>query len=260
MITATIRFRNQHLAEVLLPKRSTPTQEIVAALALPRPRGVLILNGGTAELAADLATQLGAVLQDGLARVVAEEELTVITGGTNAGIFGLFGEGLDRWGRSAPCIGVGVASLVSYPGHPRGEAPLEPNHSHFVLTPGRRWGDETGTMYALAAALADDCPSLAVFAGGGEIALREMQANIAQGRTMLLLAGSGRNTDAVLAAVGGEPSSTPDIDAIAHAGRIVSVSIADGPEKVTAAVRHLLLGETGQASDRAHFLRLESVE
>jgi len=137
---------------------------------------------------------------------------------------------------------VAVAALVSYPGHPGGEAPLEPNHSHFVLTAGRQWGDETATMYALAAALARDCPSLAVFAGGGEIALREMQANVAQGRAMLLLAGSGRTTDAVLAAAAGRPAGNADLDAVARYPGIVPASIADDPAQLRATVRRLLFG------------------
>ena len=243
MNCSTVRFDNGNPAAIMRAAKDTP----IGGDRSPRwrcraPRGVLILNGGTAELAADLAAQLGAVLQDGLARVAAEDHLTVITGGTDAGVFHLFGEGLARWGRTAPCIGVAVAALVSYPGHPGGEAPLEPNHSHFVLTAGRQWGDETATMYALAAALARDCPSLAVFAGGGEIALREMQANVAQGRAMLLLAGSGRNTDAVLAAAAGEPSGNADLDAVARYPGIVPAAIADDPAQLRATVRRLLFG------------------
>jgi hypothetical protein len=242
MNAETISFADGSQAQAVRMYRGGPSEAIVAALALPARRALVILNGGTAELVADLAAQLGAVLQDGLARVAAEDHLTVITGGTDAGVFHLFGEGLARWGRTAPCIGVAVAALVSYPGHPGGEAPLEPNHSHFVLTAGRQWGDETATMYALAAALARDCPSLAVFAGGGEIALREMQANVAQGRAMLLLAGSGRNTDAVLAAAAGEPSGNADLDAVARYPGIVPAAIADDPAQLRATVRRLLCG------------------
>ena len=242
MKCSTVRFDNGNPAAIMRAAKDTPVGEIVAALALPAPRALVILNGGTASLAHALQARLAAALADGLARVVAEERLTVITGGTDAGVFHFFGEGLARWGRTAPCIGVAVAALVSYPGHPGGEAPLEPNHSHFVLTAGRQWGDETATMYALAAALARDCPSLAVFAGGGEIALREMQANVTQGRAMLLLAGSGRNTDAVLAASAGEPSGNADLDAVARYPGIVPASIADDPAQLRATVRRLLFG------------------
>jgi hypothetical protein len=239
---STVRFDNGNPAAIMRAAEDTPIGEIVAALALPAPRALVILNGGTASLAHALQARLAAALADGLARVAAEERLTVITGGTDAGIFHLFGEGPARWGRAAPCIGVAVGALVSYPGHPGGEAPLEPNHSHFVLTAGRQWGDETATMYALAAALARDCPSLAVFAGGGEIALREMQANVTQGRTMLLLAGSGRNTDAVLAAAAGEPSGNADLDAVARYPGIVPAAIADDPAQLRATMRRLLFG------------------
>lgn len=243
MNAETIRFADGNQAPAVRLSRSTSSVvEIVAALALPAPRALVILNGGTARLEHALQARLAAALADGLARLVAEERLTVITGGTDAGVFHLFGAGLARWGLTAPCIGVAVGELVRYPGHPGGEAPLEPNHSHFVLTSGRDWGDETATMYALAAALARDCPSLAVFAGGGEIALREMQANVTQGRAMLLLAGSGRNTDAVLAAAAGEPSGNADLDAVARYPGIVPAAIADDPAQLRATVRRLLFG------------------
>ena len=48
------------------------------------------------------------MLQDGLARVVVKEGLSVVTGGTDAGIFQLFGKALG--GRAkGPCIGVAPA-------------------------------------------------------------------------------------------------------------------------------------------------------
>lgn len=238
----TIVFPDGNVSHVIRPRASATAQEILAALALPAPRALVVLNGGTARLEPSLQERLAALLTDGLARVVAEERLTVITGGTDAGVFQLFGQGLARWGRTAACIGVGVAALVAYPGHPRGEAPLESHHSHFVLTKGRLWGAETATMYVLVGALARDCPSVAVFAGGGEIVLREMQANIAQGRAMLLLAGSGRNTDAVLAAAAGRPSSNADVNRIARYDGIVPVALAAGSSQLADALRRVLFG------------------
>jgi hypothetical protein len=183
------------------------------------------------------------MLSDGLARFVAEERLTVITGGTDAGIFQLFGQGLARRGRTAPCIGVAPADLVIYPGHSRGEAPLEPHHSHFVLTTGRHWGDETATMMALAGALAHDCPSLAICVGGGEILLNEMQANIAAGRTLLLLAGSGRNTDAVLDAAAGRQAADARLAEIARYPGIVPLSIDASPAAMQVTLSRLLLSQ-----------------
>jgi hypothetical protein len=180
------------------------------------------------------------VLGEGLARIVAEEAITVVTGGTDAGIFHLLGQGLAQWERTAPCIGVAVANLVSYPGHPHGEAALEPHHSHFVLVEGERWGDETETMYSLVAALAQDVPSLALFAGGGEICIREMQANIAQGRQMILLAGSGRSTDGVLAAIAGHSVDDPRLADIAREGQIHAFDLNAPLDQFARLLRHLL--------------------
>ena len=238
--TQTVLFPNDNTAKLVHPQANATAAEMIAALALPAPRALVLLNGGTADLDADLQERLAVALADGLARVVAEEGVTVITGGTDAGVFRLFGQGLARWGATAPCIGVAVAELTAYPGHPQGEASLEPHHSHFVLTAGHEWGAETPTMYALAATLARKCPSLAVFAGGGAITLREMAANVAQGRTILLLADSGRNTDAVLAAAGGEPTANPEMSVVARYPGIVAASVEDTPAQLRETVRRLL--------------------
>lgn len=217
----------------------TAAERIVDALDLPRPRAVLVVNGGTAELDSLLEAQLGRLLQDGVARLASEEQLTLVTGATDADIFALLGQGLARWGRTAPCIGVTVADLATWPGKLAGEAPLESHHSHFVLVEGQHWGDETATMYALVAWLARDRPSAAIFASGGEIVIHEMQANVRQGRTMILLAGSGRATDAVLAARAGQPASDPRLAEIARRGTIIAFDIRQDAAALSDLLRSL---------------------
>lgn len=237
---ARIALRPVEQTPVLFVHAGVAPQQIVDALALPAPRGLLILNGGTARLEPELERRLVRALQEGLARVVAEERLTVVTGGTEAGIFQSFGAGLGRWGRTAPCIGVAVAALATWPGKSTGEAPLEPHHSHFVLVEGERWGDETETMYGLAAELGQHCPSVAVFAGGGEISIREMQMSVAQGRTMILLAGSGRATDQVLAARSGQAVDDPRLVEVARQGEIVRFDLDEPPAALCALVLRVL--------------------
>lgn len=237
-----IRFNDQRRARSFRTGQKETISRTLAALELPTPRSLLILNGGTAKMDASLEAVLEPVLIDGLARVVCDEEITTITGGTDAGIFRVFGQGLGRWGRTAPCIGVAVRGLVSWPGQPAGEASLEPHHSHFVLVDGQRWGDETETMYALAAALAADCPSAAVFAGGGEIAIHEMLANVRQQRPMILLAGSGRAVDDVLAIRRGQTPADQRISAIAGQGRLLAHDLASPPASLQALVRQVLGG------------------
>jgi hypothetical protein len=166
-------------------------RQVIADLALPAPRAVLILNGGAAELTPELQERLAGLFAE-LAGLIVEEKITVITGGTEAGVFGLFGQALSAWsGPTAPCLGVAITGQ---------SAPkiLEPHHTHFVLVEGNNWSDETPVMYRLATVLAEQCLSLAMFAGGGAIVIDEMLQNVAQARQMILLAGSGRSTDAVI--------------------------------------------------------------
>ena len=227
----TIRFANEHEALLAHVRQDTPADAIIAALKLPRPRALICLNGGTAELSETLKMQLRRLLVDGLARVAAENAITLVTGGTDAGIFSLLGEGLAKWGRQAPCLGVTPSAPVTWPGRSEGETSLEPHHSHFIVVDGKDWGDETRTMYSVVQALSQDCSSIAVFAGGGDVTLREMRANVEQGREMILIAGSGRSTDAVLDIRAGATSSDPVLQEIASKGRIVRFEIDGSPEQ-----------------------------
>ncbi len=244
MLTQTIEFSADKKVTALqvgvAALTDAPVAAILAALALPRPRALLVLNGGTAKLDAPLQIHLARTIQDGLARVVAEEQITVITGGTDAGIFQLLGQGLARYGRTAPCIGVAVADLVTLSGHAPGDITLEPHHSHFALVDGKKWGDETQMMYALVGALAQMCPVLTVFAGGGEITICEMQMNVAQANQMIFLAGSGRATDAVLAVRDGQRPADNRLGEIADNGRISAWSISQEPATLAALIREAL--------------------
>jgi hypothetical protein len=228
----TIRFANEQEALLVHVAQHTPADSIVAALKLPQPRAVICLNGGTAELDEGLNTGLRRLMVDGLARIAAENSITLVTGGTDAGIFSLLGAGLEKWGCKAPCLGVIPSTQVTWPGRSDGgETPLEPHHSHFIVVNGNDWGDETPTMYSVVQSLSQNCYSLAVFAGGGDITLREMQANVKQGREMILIAGSGRSTDAVLNIRDGSASSIDVLREIASQGRINRFDINESPEQ-----------------------------
>ena len=49
-------------------------------------------------------------------------------------------------------------------------APLDPHHTHFILVPGKNWGDESSWIAQIATQLAGDQPSVAVLVNGGKIA------------------------------------------------------------------------------------------
>ena len=249
----TIDFPNSNRAQALYVSQDTAAKQIIDALELPRPRALLVLNGGTAQMEAELQVQLCQLLQDGLARIAAEQQMTIITGGTDAGVFSLLGQGLAKWGRTAPCVGVAVARLVTWPGRiprwlPRwlfdwSRAPLEPHHTHFVLTDGDHWGAETETMFALAAALSEGVPSVAVLANGGLIAQGETLRNVRQGREVIVIAGSGRFADELAAVVRGEAEpADAGVAEIVRDGSITLFDLSASPAELSELLKHKLEG------------------
>jgi SLOG in TRPM, prokaryote len=79
-----------------------------------------------------------------------------------------------------------------------------------------------------------------VFAGDGQILIQEMEAAVVQGREMILLAGSGRTTDAVLAARAGQATDNPRIVEIANASRITGFEINRDPAELREIIRRKL--------------------
>jgi hypothetical protein len=245
-------------ASVLLAPQSAGGEEIQRALQVERPRGLLVLNGGTEELPPEIDARLRSWLRDGLASVVIEQHLTVVTGGTDAGIFRLFGEGVD--GRStAPCIGVAPAGLVAWAesenaGRETGgedRVPLEPHHTHFVLVEGSRWGDETEVLLSLVGALASEAPSLAVLANGGSISKHEVLAHVRARREVVVLAGSGRLADEITDVVAGRTAAKdPEIMEIA-AGPITVLD----PQAPASALAELVRARLGSPEKRRRTLR-----
>jgi hypothetical protein len=229
-----IVFPNGNLAHLVRVPEKASAGDVIAALELPTPRALLILNGATSELEPNVRERLDGLFT-ALARTVVQGQVTVITGGTAAGVFAVFGRALQKVGRlSAPCIGISAGGRTEL-------ATSEPHHSHFVLVEVNDWGRETPMMYSLAATLGSDCPSLAIFAGGGPITLAEMQANVEQHREMVLIAGSKGSSDAVVAAYLGAPT-TADIMRIIRRGRVTVFPIDQPPEALSRLLSSRLLG------------------
>jgi hypothetical protein len=170
-----------------------------------------------------------------LAKLIIEEEIAVVTGGTNAELFRLFGNALRKLGGPiAPCIGITVKGKAGYDR-------LEPNHSHFILVEGDHWGEETSVMYSLISVLSKHCPSLAVFAGGGEIAAKEMLQNVVQNREMIFVAGAGGLTDDIIAAKTGTRHPDIRIENILKKARITVVPATQSAVEIEKIFRSKLL-------------------
>ena len=240
----TIVLSGDRSAVAVLVPSTVSGEEALAALGLAtKPPGVVVLNGGTAELSTELDATLRGTL-GALAEIVVEEGLTVVTGGTDAGIFAVFGRALGD-DRSAPCIGVVPEARVTWPdrtrvnGTPAGDepVPLEPHHSHFLLVEGSEWGVETDAMLALTAALSADRPSLAVLAGGGPVADREVRGHLLAGREVLVLAETGRLADQLTGELVGQSRMTAET---ASRGLVTVIGAGTSPSTLAGVVRERL--------------------
>jgi hypothetical protein len=226
---------------------TTSGEDLVAALGLAPARGVVVLNGGTEEVADSLRDRLSDVLAEGLAAVARTEGLTLVTGGTDAGAFALLGAALEDE-RPPACVGVAVSDLVARPtaappgaGSEDERVPLEPHHTHFVLAEGSQWGDETPTLLALLGALDRDVPTVVVIAGGGEVTRREAVGHARAGRPLIVLKGSGRFADELSAWADGSSTAPPVERELAELIRDRKVEVvALDPVALGAAVRRRL--------------------
>jgi hypothetical protein len=169
--------------------RGEDVESALARLGLDPPRPVLVLVGGAAGLEGDASERLRPLFQEALAPFAEETGAVVIDGGTNSGVMRLMGEARG----SFPLLGVVVERFA------RGEdgAELDPNHTHFLLVEGERWGDESPLIAAAAEALAAGAPQATVVVEGGEIARSDAAESVAAGRPVVTVRGSGRTADAL---------------------------------------------------------------
>jgi hypothetical protein len=218
--------------------RSGALTTAVEQLGLRPPLPTLVVVGGADRIAHAAVDRLRAFVYD-LIGIAERVGAAVVDGGTDTGVMRLLGEARARE-RSVPLIGVVVASLAAEPGtKPSGrQSALEPNHSHMLLVPGTRWGDEVPWLAGLATTLAGEAPSVTVLVDGGEITYADAGASVSARRPVLAVAGSGRTADELAAAVRGEPSAEP-ARALAASGLVRPVELRKD------SIERMLSGEAG---------------
>jgi len=237
-----------------------------------RSQAFVFLSGGASKM--DEATKAKLLGLFDAFEVLARRGLrfAVGDGGTDAGIMAAAGKAKAASGGAFLLVGVSPGPEV-LPEGAAGKTPLEPHHDHVVAVfdaewaeqnsgpggepPEYYWGSETRSMYDLFGALTrGGVPSLAIVANGGGITLDEVAENIADGRRMIVIQGSGRSADAIASLVLGTPP--PDDEEVLRRlekARAIGVpehkelfSVFDleaGPEALADAISLLLEG--GQA-------------
>ncbi len=232
--TTIIEFPNGNTARYITVSQNVDIDGTIEKLDLVLSRALLIINGGTGNLNNQAEQRLKKVF-DHLARFVIDERVTVVTGGTNAKLFELFGCALQKLGGpSAPCIGVTLDERAEL-------HKLESHHSHFISVKGKTWGNETSVMYNLIYKLSKNRPSLALFAGGGKITIKEMGQNVFQNREMIFVGGVGGVTDAIIAAKKNTRYLYPEIADIVEKAQIEVFTASQTPHELVNILRNRLL-------------------
>jgi SLOG in TRPM, prokaryote/Protein of unknown function (DUF4231) len=214
----------------------------LAELDLGGPRPVVVLVGGADGLDDAQLARLRPLFEEGLAPLVDALGACVIDGGTDTGVMGLIGQARAKLGASFPLIGVSARGTVA---ETRGtttadDAPsLEPNHTHVVLVPGSRWGEESPWLATIASQLAGDAPSVTVVINGGEVTFDDAARSVEAGRPVLVVAGSGRAADTMATALQ-EKSEDKRAAELAASGLLQAVDLGAGPHALARAVAGVL--------------------
>jgi SLOG in TRPM, prokaryote/SMODS and SLOG-associating 2TM effector domain 1/Protein of unknown function (DUF4231) len=205
-----VKFGNGKEAS-LSEVRSDDATDIIARMDLTPPangRPVILVGGGAVGLADAGLERASAVLGAAVAKAAQVTGAVVVDGGTSAGVMRLTGQARARWPGSLPeLVGVAPAGMAIYTGQKRFEisdppadsAPLEENHSHFILADSDQWGGETGLMMVVAEKLAGAGRVAMVMAGGGAVARSEAAEAGRRGWPVFVIAGTGGLADSLSA-------------------------------------------------------------
>jgi hypothetical protein len=172
-------------------------------LGLHPPRPTVVVVGGAAGLEEARMDGLRPVFGVGIVPVMEKYRAVGVDGGTRSGVMRLFGEARAATQATFPLVGVVASGSVKLPQEQGGrhvETLLEPNHTHFVIVPGKKWGAEAPWIARTATVLAGVAPSITVLANGGQIAYSDVQRSVEMGRPVFVIASSGRTADVFVGA------------------------------------------------------------
>jgi hypothetical protein len=239
-----ITFDNGNRAVAITAPPDTSAQAILDALEITSPRAVILLFGGAAGLDDSRKAHLTTLFVDGVTPVAAELGALIIDGGTQSGVMAMMGEAVARYPGTSQLLGIAPKGKITHPEIAGASAvsdgaPLEPNHSHFVLVESDEWGGETGKMLELARAF--NAPIVAILVNGGAIAADEALQSVRNGWQLLVVEGSGRFADELSAAVrDGQSAKSVEVSEIARSCRVALFHVNDPAEKLRDELRRLL--------------------
>ncbi len=179
----SITFSNAMMAQAVRVQHVEELPTALQKLGLYSGYPTLVLIGGAGKMDSEELDRLRFLFVDGVVPLRA----------TASVVFPLVG-----------VAAVGTVALPDEPNPPRKAALLEPHHTHFVLVPGKHWGDESPWLSHVADTLSVGARSVTLLMNGGDIAWEDVEQSVQAGRPVLVVEGSGRTADALARAFHGE--------------------------------------------------------
>jgi hypothetical protein len=212
------------------------------ALGFTTPRPTIYVTGGAGMMSPEDIRATQTLVERGLVRFAETYDVAVIDGGTEAGIPIMLGAARRKRRSRFPLIGIAPLELVRYGSHNADKpdaALLNTGHSHFVLTAGDEFGDESEIITQMTHVLSGEGqqPALGVLINGGKIAREEVYARTTSSELsfpLIVIEGSGRFADMLARAFFAGRTEEEDIQAIISRGRLDIVSIKAGPNQLFA--------------------------
>lgn len=243
--TIDISFSNKNKAKAVFPSDTDSIESIDESLAIPDYKSILLVLGGADSIETEIKSKLSQLFDRGIAKAVIHVGALVVDGGTMSGVMQLMGEALASRDAKIKLVGIAPESLIIYPASKTNGTTtlveLEPNHSHFVLTSGKQWGDESIILYELikhwrhqkksipsskkagnksVGNAVVKIPCLALLAGGGLNSKKEVLFAVRKNIPLLIIAGSGGLADEIAKSFADKTTDSSD--------RQLTEIIADG--------------------------------
>jgi hypothetical protein len=184
-------------------------QEALTQLNIPYPKPVIVLVGGAGKIGFWDWFRMHKAVRI-VASLAEETQSAVVDGGTQVGVMREIGRQRKRNKFCFPLIGVLFDSLLV---REEPESILDPNHTHFFLIPGEKWGDESGWIARIATVIAGEERAITVLVNGGDVSETDVHYSLLENRPTFVMRGTGRLADKINAEINVLPidiSKEPD--------------------------------------------------
>jgi hypothetical protein len=207
---------------------------------LERRTPVLMVLGGAGLMTTGEMAAARPLFVD-IARLCERIGAAVVDGGTDGGVMRLTGESRRTTGGSYPLIGVAPEGTIALPGSlpDANRVAIEPNHTHLIVVPGSRWGDESPWISKIALSISGARGAVAVVVGGGDVSMEDVREAVNVGIRVIAIADSGRTASLLASAADG---STKDSlpRTLVETGLVSAINGIEDPASATEAIGAVL--------------------